>query len=505
MFLLFTTHQFIIFFLPITLFVSFFLAKRNKTWTHCWLILVSMIFYGSFKLKYLLLFFLLTGLNYLMGRGLSSLHQKNKLSTSKKLLAAGLFLNLGTLCYYKYTHFFLENVNTFFHTNFVYKNVLIPLGISFFIFQKIAYLMDCYHGKIKKNYSFLEFLLFVMYFPQLVSGPIVHHYELIPQFHKKEAFQFNPSHLTSGVMLFVIGLFKKMMIADNIGEWVNTSFETLATGKALSCLEAWITALSFTFQIYFDFSGYTDMAIGMAFMMGILLPQNFNSPYQAENIIEFWRRWHMSLSRFLRDYLYIPLGGNRHGKKRRYINLMITMLLGGLWHGSAWTFVIWGGLHGAYLIVNHTWNFFKDRHKVALGSKIFSVLLTFVAVTIAWVFFRAPNVSESFSLLESMIGLHSISFSQEMTTRLLLLSGLLAWVWFLPNSQNIVSIYTNEVATPMLNTQVFRRLYQFLYFSPTQIAANTYLGFTCGILGLFILGLKLVCQTQLKTFIYFQF
>jgi D-alanyl-lipoteichoic acid acyltransferase DltB (MBOAT superfamily) len=342
--------------------------------------------------------------------------------------------------------------------------VILPLGISFITFQKIAYLVDAYQGKTRE-YNFLHFCLFVTFFPQLIAGPIVHHREVMPQFNEPRIYRFSYENLAVGVTIFALGLFKKVMIADNIALHATPVFDAAAQGTPLSLLEAWSGALAYTLQLYFDFSGYSDMAIGLGRMFGIRLPVNFYSPYKAANIIDFWRRWHITLSRFLRDYLYIPLGGNRKGPVRRYLNLFVTMLLGGLWHGAGWTFVFWGGLHGLYLIINHAWQALRRilGRPAGDGTRVgrwVGRILTFLAVVVAWVFFRAESFPAALAMLRAMAGFEGVVLPlayQDTLAALAhygvafghlghsdgwpLLIVLLLVVWFAPNTLEILRRY----------------------------------------------------------------
>ncbi len=412
--MLFNSEAFIFLFLPLTLVgfygLSYFAAKRAAV---AWLVFMSALFYGFFRLDYLLLLLVLIVINYKFGVLLSNRYKKKRKSLF--LLFCGLSINIGVLFYFKYSFFVMSNVNLLFNTEHVLKHIIMPIGISFFIFQKIAYLVDAYRGEAEE-YNFLDFCLFVLYFPQLIAGPIVHHKELIPQFRQSVVHAFNPTDMAVGLTMFTIGLCKKIMIADQLALWVDAPFKAAQAGWPLTFIESWAAALSFSMQIYFDFSAYTDMALGLSLMMGIRLPQNFNSPYKASNIIEFWRSWHMTLSRFLRDYIYIPLGGNRKGHVRRYLNLMLTMLIGGLWHGAAWTFLLWGALHSFYLIVNHCWRFLKVSFNFGLSSGGWvryrsSQLLTFGVVVIAWVFFRAESFKAAITLIKGMVGLNGFALA----------------------------------------------------------------------------------------------
>ena len=291
--------------------------------------------------------------NYVIGNSLNTKKEENKKSFSKKsILIFGIVANLSLLGYFKYADFFIENFNIVAQTNINLFNLLLPLAISFFTFQQIAYLVDSYRQETKE-YDFLNYALFVTFFPQLIAGPIVHHSEMMPQFANKWNAVKKYKNIALGLFIFSIGLFKKVVIADTFAVWASAGFDTATT---LNLFEAWATSLSYTFQLYFDFSGYTDMAIGIALLFNIKLPINFNSPYKARNIQDFWRRWHITLSRFLRDYVYIPLGGNKISSFRTYSNLLATFVIGGLWHGAGWTFIFWGFLHGMALVIHRAWS-----------------------------------------------------------------------------------------------------------------------------------------------------
>ena len=312
------------------------------------------------------------------------------------MLFIGVFINLITLGYFKYTDFFISNVNSIFGTAIPLQHIALPLAISFFTFQQIAYLVDCYKGLIK-NYDVIAYALFVTFFPQLIAGPIVAHYEMIPQFMKTSNLVKNYKNIFMGIIIFLIGLFKKIIIADTYAQMATTGFDRL---QSLDFWGGWFTSLSYTIQIYFDFSGYCDMAIGCALMFNIKLPINFNSPYKALNIKDFWRRWHITLSRFLRDYLYIPLGGNRKGELRAFSNVFLVFLLGGLWHGSAWTFVIWGALHGLANVIYRLWE--KTHIKL---NKFIAWFITFNFINLTWVFFRAQSFSDAHKVIKAMFSL----------------------------------------------------------------------------------------------------
>src|ERR1700738_4595310 len=348
--MLFNSYLFIFLFLPIALIGYFALGRLGNLAPVIWLAPASPVFYSVSNWQVVLLLLASVAFNYCIGLLLIS--KPLRAIPRFAVLTIGVAGDLLVLGYFKYAGFLAANFNAIFSTGFT-VNVLLPVGISFYTFTQIAFLVDAYRGNVAR-YALPHYALFVTYFPHLIAGPILHHKDMIPQFERAALRRPDPHLILCGLIIFGVGLFKKTCLADGIQPLVSLAF-----GPNVPTFDqAWIGALAYTFQLYFDFSGYSDMAIGISLMFGIFLPVNFNSPYKAASIVEFWRRWHMTLSQFLRDYLYIPLGGNRRGLALRYVNLMITMLLGGLWHGAAWTFVIWGALHGAYLCVNHAWNRF---------------------------------------------------------------------------------------------------------------------------------------------------
>ncbi len=396
--MLFNSYEFIFAFLPITFVIYFYLlSKRLILGAKIFLVIASLFFYSYWNVVYLPLILLSIFVNYSVGLSLVN-HDKIKIS-SKTILIFGIVFNVGLLAYFKYTDFFLENFNGIFGTNVPLPHIILPLGISFFTFTQIAFLVDAYR-KEAKEYSLINYMLFVTYFPHLLAGPILHHKEMMPQFASKYNWVKNYRNIALGLFIFSIGLFKKVVIADTFAVWANTGFDT---ATSLNLIEAWATSLSYTFQLYFDFSGYTDMAIGISLMFNIKLPINFNSPYKALSIQDFWRRWHMTLSRFLRDYIYIPLGGNRKGEVRTYVNLLSTFIIGGLWHGAGWTFIFWGFLHGIALAMHRLWQ--------SLGFKMNRVLawfITFNFVNITWIFFRAKSWEDAMKVLGSMFTLDNV-------------------------------------------------------------------------------------------------
>jgi D-alanyl-lipoteichoic acid acyltransferase DltB (MBOAT superfamily) len=320
--------------------------------------------------------------------------------SKKQLLAFGIICNIFLLGYFKYADFFIHNVNYISNTNFPTLGLVLPLAISFFTFQQITYLVDSYK-KETKEHDFLNYAVFVTFFPQLIAGPIVHHKEMMPQFANVRNKVKNYKNIVLGIFIFSIGLFKKVVIADTFALWATHGFDVANT---LNIFEAWATSLSYTFQLYFDFSGYTDMAIGAALLFNIKLPINFNSPYKALNIQDFWKRWHITLSRFLRDYVYIPLGGNRKGKYRVYSNLLATFLIGGLWHGAGWTFIFWGFLHGVAMAVHRAW---KELNFTV--NKYLAWFVTFNFLNASWVFFRAKEWEDAIKVLKGMSGMNEIN------------------------------------------------------------------------------------------------
>ena len=444
--MLFNTLGFIFAFAPITVLGFYLLGRQGReTLVISWLVVCSFFFYAWWNPPYISLIFGSILFNFYIGSKLSSPNTEK----NKSLLTFGISCNLLLLVYFKYTGFLIDNINSIFELNISVDNIILPLAISFFTFQQITYLVDSYRRETRE-YSFLKYCLYVSFFPQLIAGPIVHHREMMPQFNRKAAFSFKPENISLGLTVFIIGLFKKIVIADGIEMYATPVFDAAAGGSLLSFSDAWIGAIAYTLQLYFDFSGYSDMAIGLACLFGIKLPINFNSPYKATNIIDFWRRWHITLSRFLRDYLYIPLGGNRKGNFRRYTNLMITMILGGLWHGAGWTFLIWGSLHGFYLVINNAWRWlvysklgYKSIEKNILYIGVCG-LITFIVVIVSWVVFRADNFTAAASMLQSMFMLNS-DFETSIMTAVIEkphkafynLTALLLVIWLLPNTQQI--------------------------------------------------------------------
>jgi alginate O-acetyltransferase complex protein AlgI len=515
--MLFNSLAFLFAFLPIAVAGFFLLARLSHTAAAAWLALASLFFYGWWNPAYVALLVASITFNYVSGISIGRAAEPQR----KRLLVGALAVNLLVLGYFKYANFFLQSANSVLGTQASAGAIILPLGISFFTFTQIAYLVDTYYGKVKE-YRFIHYGLFVTYFPHLIAGPVLHHGEMMPQFGRQEIYRPAYGLIAAGLTLFVLGLFKKVMVADEIGGYATPIFQAASSGVALSLLEGWCGALAYTFQLYFDFSGYSDMAIGLSLLFGVRLPVNFHSPYKAVNIIDFWRRWHITLSRFLRDYLYIPLGGNRKGPGRRYINLIVTMLLGGLWHGAGWTFVLWGGLHGIYLGINHGWHALRQRlgHDRARSSgmgRAVARLITFAAVAVAWVIFRAENLPAAATMLKAMAGwngvtlpdfwlvkwgaagawaaAHGVTF---LDSRGLVTTGLVYWivillavVWLAPNTQQIM-----QRCRPALGVPSERPGSAWLIWRPTTLSA------------LAVSALALIAIVNLhkqSEFLYFQF
>ena len=495
--MLFNSYQFLFVFLPVVLLVFFYLGRLNRSWAASWLALASIVFYGYWSIKYVPLLLGSVTFNYVCGRALSRRAQTAK---GRSLLIVAISANLLVLGFYKYFDFFLASINDIAGTQIPLLAIVLPIGISFFTFTQIAFLVDAYRG-MAREYSFTHYLLFASYFPHLIAGPILHHAEIMPQFQSSVPYRFSGRSFAMGMTIFAIGLAKKVLIADHFGAMASPIFDAAYEGVPIPLFAAWMGVFAYSFQLYFDFSGYTDMAIGISRLFGVDLPINFFSPYKAASIIEFWQRWHMTLSRFLRDYLYFPLGGNRKGVFRRYVNLMVTMLLGGLWHGANYTFVVWGGLHGAFLVVNHAWRAASGRlssGESALGLRSAWATLgarcaTFLCVSVAWVFFRAHDLGSAANVLRGMAGFGGGHISEVAAQRLLIRSipelelslfGAGILVWAMPNTRQIsdrLELEFNRDAPGVF----YRRI----------VPATT------GV----VLALALVGMRRVSSFLYFQF
>lgn len=442
--MLFHSIEFLFCFLPVTWLGFWALTRWGSARVACgWLATASLVFYAWWNPPYVALMVGSIVVNFGIGRAVRPRDDGGR-RRRIGLLWFGLMLNLGALGYFKYANFFVGNAEWLFGMSFNFDRVILPLAISFFTFQQVAYLVDAYRGETPR-YGFIEYAFFVSFFPQLIAGPIVHHHEVLPQIARERWRPVRIENWQVGLTIFVIGLFKKMVLADGCAEFANPLFEGAADGVALGFAGAWVAALAYSFQLYFDFSGYSDMAIGLARIFGIVLPMNFDAPYRATSIVEFWRRWHITLSRFLRDYLYIPLGGNRGGVVLRSRNVLITMLLGGLWHGAGWTFVVWGGLHGVYLVINHGLRATGMRFR---GIRAMGWLATMLAVVAGWVVFRADSLGTAGRILGEMAGVGTggagaLSVPDEAWSWLVLVGGV---AFLAPTTQN----YLREFV-PVLN------------------------------------------------------
>ncbi len=397
--MLFNSIEYILLFLPITALLYFQLNKLRLTDAATTLLVVSsLFFYSWWNISYLPLLLFSILFNYTLGKIVSKKERFQKIA-----LIIGISVNLLILGTFKYLDFFIDNLNAITNNNIALFNIVLPLAISFFTFQQIAYLVDSYRG-LTKEYDFLRYTLFVTFFPQLIAGPIVHHKEMIPQFFHRRSKLIHYKNISHGIFIFTIGLFKKVVIADYFSTIATPGFDE---SIALNFFDAWATSLAYTFQLYFDFSGYTDMAIGSALLFNIRLPINFNSPYKATHSQEFWKRWHITWSRFLRDYVYIALGGNKNNKV--YRNLMLTFLIGGLWHGAGWTFIFWGFLHGLATIIHRVWK------KLNIGMPTWLAwFITFNFLNISWIFFRAQTWNDALKVLQGMLGINGIYLSEKL-------------------------------------------------------------------------------------------
>jgi D-alanyl-lipoteichoic acid acyltransferase DltB (MBOAT superfamily) len=514
---LFNSYVFIFAFLPITVLGYFGIAcAASHRHAKMFLAIASLVFYGWWNASFLVLILGSILFNFALGTRLA---WRESRTSAQPWLGLGIAANLAVLAYYKYAAFVVANVQALTGLDFAIDAVVLPLAISFFTFQQIAYLIDASRREVE-DHRLVDYVLFVTFFPQLIAGPIVHHREMMRQF-QGETARFDHAQFACGIAFFVIGLAKKVLIADSLSALADPVFAG-AHASPPGLWDAWQGVLAFSLGIYFDFSGYSDMAVGLARMFGIRLPYNFNSPYQATSIVEFWRRWHMTLSRFLRDYLYVPLGGNRRGPARRYANLMITMLLGGLWHGAGWTFVIWGALHGFYLLINHAWAVQVAR--LAAAGRVLRIgrapaqVLTLSAVVFAWVFFRADSFAHAMTILGGMAGLNGAAVPASLqdviealgvgdtaflassigigalldaaAAPLLLTAGSLI-VLVLPNSQAIV-----DAGRAMIADGRWQRVWAVLRFRPSVAWA--------GALALVFL-MALTQMSEVKAFVYFQF
>jgi alginate O-acetyltransferase complex protein AlgI len=461
---LFNSYEFILVFLPFVACIFFLLGRKGFYNTAIfWLVCASLFFYGWWEPKYVILILFSITVNFLLGTSLQKNFNVSKSVLKRKLLlVAGIIFNLSLLGYFKYANFFVSSASQILGEDYHLATIVLPLAISFFTFQQIAFLADAHKGAIK-DLSLLHYCLFVTFFPQLIAGPIVHHSYVLPQFARAENFSPKARNLVLGLSIFSLGLMKKVLFADSVAVYATPVFSAAEAGASLTFMNAWLGAVAYTTQIYFDFSGYSDMAIGLSRMFGISLPLNFSSPYKSRNIIEFWRRWHITLSQFLRDYLYYPLGGNRRGPVRRYVNLMVVMTLGGLWHGAGWTFFIWGALHGFYLLVNHGWRAFRgDRRSDSALAHLASGALTFIAVAVALVPFRSETFGGAARIVQAMAGFNNFGLNVALSKSaegFLTVIALLLVIWLVPNTQEIMRNFMDPSFYSIITPRgLFRRL-----------------------------------------------
>ena len=487
--MLFNSYLFILAFLPLCL-AGYFLLNRlgKKRLALAYLLGMSLWFYGANTPVYLLLI----GASVLVNYGFYLLSKKlegKEIRKAVKIFAV--ILNLGVLFYFKYFDFFISTVNSLVGSDWALKHILLPLGISFFTFQQISFVIDAFNGEVP-DYGFLEYACFVTFFPQLVAGPIVTHDELVPQLKDEGKKRFDWENFSRGIFLFSMGLAKKVLIADSFSYLVSTGFA--AQEPMLDSLGCFIVMLAYSLQLYFDFSGYSDMAIGIGKMFNIDLPQNFASPYKAENIADFWRRWHITLTRFFTKYVYYPLGGSRRGTVRTYINVFTVFFLSGLWHGAAWTFVLWGMLHGAAQILYRFGRKFFDRFPKAIGRTV-----TFLFVSMCLLIFRADNVRQGFAIIRRIfefdfsVGIvplgycfdfselrHVLSFlpgignylSQPLAVLLIFLAGVLFITHFTENAYNRMQKMQPKASNMLASAALiflclvsFGKVSEFLYFN----------------------------------------
>lgn len=443
------------------------------------LVFASLFFYAWWDWRYLSLLVMSVMFNFFVGNRVDPQSVRFNSRQRKTALIIGLAINLGALAFFKYSDFFIENLNLMTGLQIKSTGMAFPLAISFFTFVQIAYLVDRYRGEVEQE-SFLKYSLFATFFPQLLSGPIVRHREMGAQYADPGKRHLNWENVYAGLVIFSMGLFKKVFVADTFAVWASAGFDQ---ASSLNLIEAWITSLSYTLQIYYDFSGYTDMAIGSALFLNIHLPQNFNSPYKALNIQDFWRRWHVTLSGWLRDYLFIPLGGSRGGSFNTYRNLMITFVLCGLWHGAGWTFVFWGLMHGIATVIHRIWS--GSGYKM---PKFPAWVLTFLFINAGWVFFRASDFQTAIDVLSGMVDIGSLQS----------LDGLKAMF-------NMAHLIPGEYTAKVLAMLAGFSGLVFLAGNSNQLIENLQPSFRWAVITLLLLLLGMPDFQQPSEFLYFNF
>jgi len=485
--MLFNSYIFVLLFLPVTI-AGYFLLNKLKLHKLAMLLVLGMSlwFYGYFNYTYLLIMVGSILVNFLIYKGFEWLGDKSALK--KALMIFGVTLNVAVLFYFKYFNFFIDNINAIFKTDIFVETILLPLGISFFTFQQLSFVIDAYKGEVPK-YNLISYASFVAFFPQLVAGPIVTHDELVPQFDDMSKKTFNWDNFSKGLYAFVLGLSKKVLIADVIGNLVNWGYANISELNSTSAL---LVILSYTIQIYFDFSGYSDMAIGMGKMLNIDLPVNFNSPYKAFTINEFWDRWHMTLTRFFRKYIYFPLGGNRKGAARTYLNIMVVYIVSGIWHGANWTFIFWGVCHGIFCVITRCFDKqFKRFHPVL------NWIITFAFVNLLWVFFRADSMADACLMLKQLCSCNIGEINQE------LVNSVMTAEWsFLCSQIGVLSQHSELIAmgyifVPMIIVLGSKNVYERMQeFKPRVITSMVISA---------LLILCIISFSGVSTFLYFNF
>jgi len=479
---LFNSYEFLLVFLPLVVAGYFAIGRHSALGANVFLAAASLLFYAWWRLDFVWVLLASVAVNYAFGRRLS--RDAAAGTPHKPVLVAGITFNLVLLGYYKYADFFITNVNALAGAHLGLLQVALPLGISFFTFTQVAYLVDASKAKAAE-YSATNYLLFVTFFPHLLAGPIIHHREMMPQFADAALKRIHWENMARGAVLFTLGLAKKVLIADQVAPWANAGF---ANAGSLTFLDGWITMLAYAMQLLFDFGGYTDMALGAALMLNIRLPRNFDSPYRSVDIQEFWRRWHMTLSRFLRDYVYIPLGGNRGGEARMLALFVVTFVVGGLWHGAAWTFVVWGAMHGLALVALHFWR----KAGIALARPLAIALTAFFAAA-AFVVFRAASLADAWGVLSAVLGLKGVGMALTVPE----------WAWM---ARRVVP--PGELAAGMagLGALVLALVLAFTPRNSDDIAARIDLGRPrLGLVFGLLLALSAVFVQNATEFIYFIF
>jgi D-alanyl-lipoteichoic acid acyltransferase DltB (MBOAT superfamily) len=490
--MLFNSYEFLYAFFPAVLCLFYILANlANSNYRRHLIIAASLIFYSSWDIWNLPVILVSMTVNYGISLKMRDAKDEPDFFSEKFWLVLGIIFNLSLLGYYKYFNFLIGIFNSLFGASFHRLDIVLPLGISFFTFQQIIYLCDL-RRRVTAPANPIDYAVCVSFFPHLIAGPIIKYRKILPQLSSPIQFKVHTSYLAAGLGFLTIGLLKKVLLADNLAPIADDVFKQALHHGPMSMIGAWAGAMAYTLQIYFDFSGYSDMAVGLGLCFGIELPVNFNSPYKSRSIIDFWRCWHITLSQFLRDYLYIPLGGNRNGKPRHYLNLLITMFLGGLWHGAGWTFIFWGILHGGALCLNHWWHGLRQGKMT--GEHFLTTLLaraaTFAFLLFTWVVFRADNLSNAFHIWRAMISSsQDLSFSWPLSTALWL-ALCLGIALFPPNTQEIMNHFRSRF-----------ELYSPSDFKTPRYMASAKWGLA---MGLAFFGVSILISQATK-FLYFDF